>query len=50
MKPEQHQTPPAARPGKAKNDSPKFGRLLIVLILAVFIITVVTFVSQAWYS
>jgi hypothetical protein len=32
------------------NDSPKFGRLLIVLVLAVLLIVGLTFVSEALYS
>jgi len=33
-----------------KSDSPHFGRLLVVLIFAVFIISIVTMASQAYYS
>ena len=33
-----------------RSGSPHFGRLLLVLISAVFIITLVTIVSQAYYS
>jgi len=29
--------------------SPKFGRLLIVLVLAVGLIGVITFAAEAWY-
>lgn len=29
--------------------SPKFGRLLIVLVLAVALIGVITFAAEAWY-
>lgn len=32
------------------DDNPKFGRLLIVLILAVLLIAGITFVSEAMYS
>lgn len=32
------------------DDSPKFGRLLIVLALAVLIMAVITFASEAFYS
>jgi hypothetical protein len=30
--------------------TPKFGRLLIVLVVAVLLVAVITFVSEAWYS
>jgi hypothetical protein len=33
-----------------KNDVPKFGRLLIVLVLAVLLVVVITFASEAAYS
>ncbi len=32
------------------NDSPKFGRLLIVLVAAVLLIVAITFASEAYYS
>ena len=32
------------------NDSPKFGRLLIVLVLAVLLIVAITVASEAYYS
>ena len=32
------------------DDSPKFGRLLIVLVLAVMLIACITFLSEALYS
>jgi hypothetical protein len=32
------------------DDSPKFGRLLIVLALAVLLMAVITFASEAFYS
>lgn len=32
------------------DDSPKFGRLLIVLVLAVLLIAGITFLSEAMYS
>ena len=38
---------PAARAG---DGSPKFGRLLIVLVLAVMLIGVITFSAEAYYS
>lgn len=31
-------------------DSPRFGRLLIVLVLAVLLIGVITFASEAYYT
>ncbi len=33
-----------------EEDAPKFGRLLVVLALAVILITVITFVTGAYYS
>jgi len=33
-----------------KDDAPKFGRLLIVLLLAVALIGVLTFAAEAYYS
>lgn len=38
--------PPAAN----EDDSPKFGRLLVVLFLAVMMIVAITFFSEAYYS
>lgn len=32
------------------DDSPKFGRLLVVLVLAVLLIVAITFISEALYS
>lgn len=32
------------------DDSPKFGRLLIVLVIAVLLMGLLTFVSEAFYS
>jgi hypothetical protein len=32
------------------DDSPKFGRLLIVLVLAVLLIVAITFISEALYT
>lgn len=34
----------------AVDDSPKFGRLLIVLVIAVLLMGLLTFVSEAFYS
>jgi hypothetical protein len=34
----------------ANSDAPKFGRLLIVLAIAVLIIGVLTFVTEAYYT
>jgi hypothetical protein len=36
--------------GSGPDDSPKFGRLLIVLLLAVMLIVAITFLSEAFYS
>lgn len=33
-----------------KDDSPKFGRLLIVLVFAVMLVVAITFASEAYYS
>jgi len=35
---------------QTENDSPKFGRLLIILFIAVMLIIVITFASEAYYS
>lgn len=40
---------PAVRE-KEHDDSPKFGRLLIVLALAVLLMVLITFLSEAYYS
>lgn len=40
---------PAVRE-KELDDGPKFGRLLIVLGLAVLIVVAITFISEAYYS
>ncbi len=37
---------PDERPG---GDTPKFGRLLIVLVVVVLLMGLITFVSEAWY-
>ena len=36
--------------GSGNDGTPKFGRLLIVLVLAVALIGVLTFVAEAYYS
>lgn len=36
--------------GRAGDGSPKFGRLLIVLVLAVMLIGVITLTAEAYYS
>jgi len=36
--------------GSEKDGTPKFGRLLIVLVLAVALIGVLTFAAEAYYS
>ncbi len=33
-----------------QDDSPKFGRLLLVLLFAVFLISVITWASEAYWS
>jgi hypothetical protein len=40
---------PAEQPAGSE-DAPKFGRLLIVLVLAVLLIVAITFISEAMYS
>jgi hypothetical protein len=40
---------PAEQP-TGSEDSPRFGRLLIVLVIAVLLIVAITFVSEALYS
>ncbi len=40
---------PAEQPA-GSDDSPKFGRLLVVLITAVLLMVVLTFASEAYYS
>lgn len=37
-------------PAKARDDSPRFGRLLLVLISAVALIVVITFATEAYYT
>jgi hypothetical protein len=39
-----------AVPTKARDDSPRFGRLLLVLISAVALIVVITFATEAYYT
>lgn len=34
----------------APDDSPKFGRLLIVLVLAVLLVVAITFASEAYFT
>lgn len=44
---------PIKRPAElpaASDDSPKFGRLLVVLVLAVLVMVAITFASEAYYS
>lgn len=38
------------QPADGDNGSPKFGRLLIVLVLAVVLIGLITFASEAFFS
>ncbi|KAF1047017.1 MAG: hypothetical protein GAK35_00814 [Herbaspirillum frisingense] len=48
----QHSNPmrhPPEQPGGA-DGSPKFGRLLVVLICAVLLIVAITFASEAYFS
>jgi hypothetical protein len=42
-------TEPSPKPAPP-DDSPKFGRLLIVLFLAVALIVLITFATEAYYS
>ena len=37
-------------PKKEDDGSPKFGRLLIVLVLSVMLVALITFASEAYYS
>lgn len=37
-------------PSSGRDEAPKFGRLLIVLALALLLIVAITFGSEAWYS
>ncbi len=41
---------PAEQPAGSDDDSPKFGRLLIVLLCAVLVIVAITFISEAMYT
>ena len=41
---------PSAKPAAQDDGSPKFGRLLIVLVLAVALIGVITLTAEAYYS
>lgn len=43
-------TPPMKKTDEQGNDSPKFGRLLAVLIFAVMLIVIITFASEAYYT
>lgn len=45
---DQHTQPPAETDDD--EGSPKFGRLLIVLVLAVLLVVAITFASEAYYS
>jgi hypothetical protein len=40
----------AQQAASAQDDSPKFGRLLAVLLFAVMLIVVITFATEAYYS
>ncbi|MFZ6657125.1 hypothetical protein [Undibacterium sp. TJN19] len=42
--------PPTETPAKNQNEGPKFGRLLIVLFFAVFLIVIITIASEAYYT
>ncbi|MFZ6722782.1 hypothetical protein [Undibacterium sp. Ji49W] len=44
------QTTPQKSADEQKNDGPKFGRLLVVLIFAVMLIVVITLASEAYYT
>ena len=41
---------PRSQDQESSDDSPKFGRLLIVLVIAVLLMGLLTFVSEAFYS
>lgn len=41
---------PDPEPTDGNDDSPKFGRLLIVLLLAVALVGLITFATEAYYS
>ncbi|MDF3035800.1 MAG: hypothetical protein K0S28_1074 [Paucimonas sp.] len=41
---------PPEEPGTGTDDGPKFGRLLVVLLLAVMAVVAITFASEAYYS
>jgi hypothetical protein len=41
---------PPEQPVMGSDDAPKFGRLLIVLFLAVLVIIGITFAAEAYYS
>ena len=41
---------PEEQPVYSGDDAPKFGRLLIVLAIAVLLVVVLTFASEAYYS
>jgi hypothetical protein len=43
-------SPKSPKPTTTPDDSPKFGRLLIVLFLAVALIVFITFATEAYYS
>ncbi|MFZ6742141.1 hypothetical protein ACO0LC_02835 [Undibacterium sp. JH2W] len=43
-------TPPSKKAEEQENGSPKFGRLLIVLIFAVMLIVAITLGSEAYYT
>ena len=38
------------KPAESENGSPKFGRLLLVLLFAVALIVVITFATEAYYT
>lgn len=43
-------TSATTQPVNSDNDSPKFGRLLIVLVIAVMLMVAITVASEAYYS
>ncbi|MFZ6775613.1 hypothetical protein ACO0LD_02190 [Undibacterium sp. Ji83W] len=43
-------TPPSKTPSDKDSGSPKFGRLLLVLIFAVMLIVAITLGSEAYYT
>lgn len=45
-----HEERPAPAPSAPGDDAPKFGRLLIVLVLALLMVVAITLGSEAYFS